>query len=162
MPNSEISNLEVRDTISSLPPFIKKWSTILVVTMLSLCLLLTQLIKFKNIVSFPVALNTPYNLPKGGTKVLTLNGFVTNDQKNQLLNSNQCVLKFYNAEMAIRGKISALTQETNENQYVITFTLDSPQDLAELNKFSGDISGSMQVINLNQTVLKKIITNYIR
>lgn len=162
MPNSEISNLEVRDTVTSLPPFIKKWSTILVLTMVSLCLLLTQLIKFKSIVSFPVDLNTPYNLSKGDTKMLTLNGVVTNDQKNQLMHSRQCILKFYNTEMVIKGKISSITPEKNENQYIIKYTLDNPRDLTELNKFSGDISGSLRVINLDETVLKKIIANYIR
>jgi len=82
--------------------------------------------------------------------MLTLNGFVTNDQKNQLIHSRQCILKFYNTEMVIKGKISSITPEKN------------PRDLTELNKFSGDILGSLQVINLDETVLKKIITNYIR
>lgn len=94
--------------------------------------------------------------------MLTLNGVVTNDQKNQLMHSRQCILKFYNTEMVIKGKISSITPEKNENQYIIKYTLDNPRDLTELNKFSGDISGSLRVINLDETVLKKIIANYIR
>jgi hypothetical protein len=162
MPNSEISNLEVRERVASLPLFIKRWSTILVITMLFLCVFLTHIIKYKSILSLSVEIEQPYNLPSGYSTTVKLNGAIPNDQIKQVLGSRQCILKFFNTQKAFSGKISGISPTNKENQYTVSFIFNQPQDLEELKKFNGALSGAVQVVNNDETVLKKIIANYIR
>lgn len=163
MANSEISNMEVRATIAALPPFITRWSNLVVLGLLLSCLLLTRLISFKNITHIKAEMTAVNNSgTTGAPGFLTAAVELTKDQARRIGPGMNFIMNVQQVDIAIVGRVSGVDAGPVPGHYQLRLRLDT-QSTARFRSMNKAIfwgTQELQVIRLNETVLGNILSSY--
>lgn len=164
MPNTEISNMEVRATIATLPPFIAKWSNLVVLGLLLSCLLLTHLIRFKNVTHIKVEMAAVNNGGSvGGTPgLLTAAVVLAKDQASKISAGMAFKMTVQQINTDLGGRVEGIDAGPAPGLYQLHLSLDtlSVVRFRAMNKASFWGTQDLQLIKLNETVLGNILSNY--